>query len=595
MRYVTKSSEGGWQFIKFSTSPLANIAGYVWLFGSLLLLCIQVISERRFRRRLTECREEITVCGQKAYKVRGISTPLLFRSSGFTLDIYIPEEIIEQEKLVAHAVLHENVHKKHGDIWWGYLRNLLVAAYWFHPLVWVAAFCSKRDCEYACDSSVKGQMDQEERISYGNSLLSLVQLGREGNLFHVATLMSIRKSELKKRIYLVKRGKRNGIAATVVTALVIAMVSISTFTGVKAEANPERESQLQEEVSETGGQQQEAKGEAAEQSISAGTKEAVGAGTEEAAEQTVPALEKESSELTMEKLLDSYHNEELSKWSIKKILKYDNISEVTKEYYDDSRAFEGILPYEGIDYRLCVSYYKKKLSEMWLENKETGEDKKIYARNENGSEDLLVSLDIFLHHDRILDEEISYTLPEKLLETKDSYNVGVAGGIGRLFCRDEKEKYGLYSVPAGGILRFWWNSTGGLMKSRLVYDKEDKMVVISGNQYTNNFTRETREFQGGKLQSIDGCENVTSLQGVVYTPLAEGEFNRPNWYSQNEARDLTKKETVEALSGRKCWVIHVLDKKKIEEKEPLGYIFFFDAERYTKKQMIALAKSVHLK
>ncbi len=559
------------------------------------MLCIQVISERRFRRRLTECREEITVCGQKAYKVRGISTPLLFRSSGFTLDIYIPEEIIEQEKLVAHAVLHENVHKKHGDIWWGYLRNLLVAAYWFHPLVWVAAFCSKRDCEYACDSSVTGQMDQEERISYGNSLLSLVQLGREGNLFHVATLMSIRKSELKKRIYLVKRGKRNGIAATVVTALVIAAVSVSTFTGVKAEANPERESQLQGEISETGGQQQEeAKEEPTEAAISAGKKEAVGAETEEAAEQTVPDLEKESSELTMEKLLDSYHNEELSKWTIKKILKYENISEILlPEKFEEKRDFEGILSYEGIDYRLFVSYYKGKLEDMRLENKETGEDKIFYvSADADGYESTLVSLDDFLHHDNILDEEISYTLPEKLLETKDSYNVG-GGKIGRLFCRDEKEKHGLYSVRTGGLLRFWWNSTGGLMKSyNLVYNKEDKMVDLFKNEHTNN---STREFSGGKLQRIDGCENVTSLQGLVFNPDAEWEFGAPNWYSQKEAGDLTKKEAVEALSGRKFWVICVLDEKNIEEWQSLGYIFFFDAERYSKKQMIALAKSVHLK
>ena len=77
--------------------------------------------------------------------------------------------------LLEHAVLHEKVHMRHGDIWWGYLRNLLVAVYWFHPIVWLAAILSKRDCEYACDDTVMYRMNETERIAYGNSLLMLVR------------------------------------------------------------------------------------------------------------------------------------------------------------------------------------------------------------------------------------------------------------------------------------------------------------------------------------------------------------------------------------------------------------------------------------
>ncbi|MDE7233124.1 MAG: hypothetical protein K2N37_08650, partial [Lachnospiraceae bacterium] len=43
------------------------------------------------------------------------------------------------------------VHKKHGDSFWALLRSVLVTVYWFHPLVWVAAACSKRDWELAWD------------------------------------------------------------------------------------------------------------------------------------------------------------------------------------------------------------------------------------------------------------------------------------------------------------------------------------------------------------------------------------------------------------------------------------------------------------
>ena len=145
----------------------------IWMAGAVLLFILQILLERRLRRQLVENRQEREYEGQKFYITKGISTPLLFRSSGISLDIYIPEMIMDDENVVKHAILHENTHKKHGDIWWSYVRNILVALYWFYPPVWIAATMSKRDCELACDSSLMRGMNQKEKISYGNSLLSL--------------------------------------------------------------------------------------------------------------------------------------------------------------------------------------------------------------------------------------------------------------------------------------------------------------------------------------------------------------------------------------------------------------------------------------
>lgn len=329
------------------------------------MLCVQVISEKRFRRRLIEGREEITVCGQKAYKVRGISTPLLFRSKGFSVDIYIPEEIMENEKLVSHAILHENTHKKHGDIWWGYLRNLLLAAYWFHPLLWVAAFCSKTDCEYACDSSIIGRMSREERISYGNSLLSLVQAGREENPFNTATPMSVKESELKRRICLVKRGKKRGTVATVLTSVLIVVVVVSTFTGAK-EGTLESGMRRQKETKE------------------------------KSPESAVHAETENTAELTMEKFIESYNNKKFLKWGIQDVLRYENMSEIQKTDSEGLRYFEGELSYQGIDYQLQMDYSQGELAAVSLEHKETGESNYIYLKNRKRFKDKFVSLEKFL-------------------------------------------------------------------------------------------------------------------------------------------------------------------------------------------------------
>ncbi len=226
-RETTKSNEfHGWiEFIQ-----LKYILLFVWVAGTITILLCQVLSERSFRRQLIENREEINYQGQKIYMVNGIKTPLLFRGKGLSLDIYLPEMIMENETLVRHAILHENIHKKHGDIWWGYVRNILVAVYWFYPFIWVSAVLSKRDCEYACDSSVMKGMSQKECISYGNSLLSLIQVGKNNDLFCTATAMKIGKSEMEVRIRMIKRGRKSSMFATVLVLLLLCAAGVVAFT-----------------------------------------------------------------------------------------------------------------------------------------------------------------------------------------------------------------------------------------------------------------------------------------------------------------------------------------------------------------------------
>lgn len=212
-----------------------------WAVGAVVVLLRQLFMERAFRRQLIENREEVVCQEQRVYQTKGVKTPLLFRSHGLSLDIYLPETIMENETFVRHALLHENIHKKHGDIWWGYVRNFLVAVYWFYPIVWIAAVLSKRDCEYACDSSVMKDMSKKECISYGNSLLSLIQVGRSRDLFCTATAMKMKKSEMEVRIRMIKRGRKRNLFVTVFIMILLCAVGIAAFTDAM---EPEKEKQI---------------------------------------------------------------------------------------------------------------------------------------------------------------------------------------------------------------------------------------------------------------------------------------------------------------------------------------------------------------
>jgi len=237
-----------WQQLKY-------VLLFIWAIGTITILLCQLLAEKSFRRQLAENREELNYGGQKIYMANGIRTPLLLRGRGLSLEIYLPQTIMENETLIRHAILHENVHRRHGDIWWGYVRNFLVAVYWFYPLVWIAAVVSKRDCEYACDSSVMKDMDRKERISYGNSLLSLIQVGKDRDLFCTATAMKMGKSEMEVRIRMIKRGKERSIIVTVFTLLLICVAGVVAFTDAKEpEKEPAKEQKIPAKQLEEAGQ-----------------------------------------------------------------------------------------------------------------------------------------------------------------------------------------------------------------------------------------------------------------------------------------------------------------------------------------------------
>lgn len=223
-----------------------KIAYGIWLIGFVIILGLQIGTEHRMRIFLVGNREQMVYQGERIYRTKGIATPLLFRSNGITLDIYVPDVLAMQAvkdvqdgkdhknsgriALLEHAVLHEKVHMRHGDIWWGYLRNLLVAVYWFHPIVWLAAILSKRDCEYACDDTVMYRMNETERIAYGNSLLMLVRVDGKDNVFLTATTMKMKTSEMRMRIEMIKKGIHKRTWLLILVGLVVAAAGVAAFT-----------------------------------------------------------------------------------------------------------------------------------------------------------------------------------------------------------------------------------------------------------------------------------------------------------------------------------------------------------------------------
>ncbi len=120
---------------------------------------------------------------------------------------------------------------------WSALRCLTLAVYWFHPLVWLAAVLSRVDGEQACDEAAIRALGEEQRLSYGKTLIDMIAVRTApSGLLCAATTMVSGKRSLKKRLERIVRRQQPLVWALVVMLLLAAALVGCTFTGAKADA-----------------------------------------------------------------------------------------------------------------------------------------------------------------------------------------------------------------------------------------------------------------------------------------------------------------------------------------------------------------------
>ena len=151
-----------------SVNPAQVLAGmlpWIWLLGMVGMLGYALFTTLRLRRRVaTAVRLEQGV-KQSEY----VKTPFVLGLIHPT--IYLPFHMESADAV--HVLAHERAHIRRGDPWWKMLGFVLLAIYWFHPLMWVAYFFLCRDMEAACDEAVIRGLSREGRQGYAAALLRL--------------------------------------------------------------------------------------------------------------------------------------------------------------------------------------------------------------------------------------------------------------------------------------------------------------------------------------------------------------------------------------------------------------------------------------
>ena len=164
--------------------------------------------------------------------------------------IYIPFRMPKQEQ--AYILAHEKCHIRRLDPLWKLIAFLLLAVYWWNPLVWIAFFYMVRDMEMSCDEAVIEQFGNEIKQGYSNSLLSFAMERHPYSFAPVA----FGEGDAGRRIKNVLNFKKPHTWVAILVFVLLVVVGVSCLTNGKDKISSEtvsdtENSQMQQTAVET--------------------------------------------------------------------------------------------------------------------------------------------------------------------------------------------------------------------------------------------------------------------------------------------------------------------------------------------------------
>lgn len=217
-----------WSLNPAALLPVVWAVGAVLTGGALLWANLRFSLRLRRERCQLDLEPEITG-GLPVYLCHELASPCLHGL--IHPAIYLNPAALESRERLDFVLAHEKTHYRHKDHIWGALRCVLLAVYWFDPLVWWAAAASRRDCELACDEAVTAAMEEARRRDYGRCLVELIPRRVPGTALLAATSMSGSAGAMQRRLKAIVTAKKPRRAAIALTLAGAVLLTACTFTG----------------------------------------------------------------------------------------------------------------------------------------------------------------------------------------------------------------------------------------------------------------------------------------------------------------------------------------------------------------------------
>lgn len=242
------------QAIAFPGISWQKVLPVLWFVGMVVMAVVIFGVNISFGTTLGLFRKELPTMAKKGRGKKNLSVYLADGISSSCLygvvrpSIYLNKTGMgEQEK--TYCVEHEYSHYLQGDMVWSLCRTICLILHWYNPLVWLAVALSRKDAELACDERTIERLGEEERYSYGHTLIDLAAgQSRAVQMFGMATLMASDKKEVVERVKAITTKKETKIITGLLAVVLIVCIGFFVFTG---EAKGEQENNNNEVVQTT--------------------------------------------------------------------------------------------------------------------------------------------------------------------------------------------------------------------------------------------------------------------------------------------------------------------------------------------------------
>ena len=192
------------QIAWFSGSALLGL----WLFGAWAVFTIRLHRDRRFLGKRG---------GAHIYVSGAVKSPCL---AGLIPAVYLTEDVLQTDEAEL-IVRHELTHLRHLDFLWSFCRTAAVIVYWWNPFIWLAAICSKRDAELACDEAVAAKLPESKRLAYARAILA--QAPRK------TAALSLAGPPVKERILFLTKKQRTSVLCVILALLLVVSATGCSF------------------------------------------------------------------------------------------------------------------------------------------------------------------------------------------------------------------------------------------------------------------------------------------------------------------------------------------------------------------------------
>lgn len=204
---------------RYFADVLNQYAIYIWLFGVIVVLTMNLVGYIRFLKHLKQgyipaTDEEKRILeallkGRKHVRLMRnefVTTPMLI---GIIKPCIIIPDVDFNQSQIKNIFLHELSHLSHFDIVIKWMTMITASIHWFNPLMYFFRKEINNACELACDEAVIKNLSSAEKQAYGDTLISVITENKYSASILQATMCEEKRSLKERLIAIMNHSKKS--------------------------------------------------------------------------------------------------------------------------------------------------------------------------------------------------------------------------------------------------------------------------------------------------------------------------------------------------------------------------------------------------